>query len=196
MSPDFWDVVSRRRSVRRYALREVPPEVVERILRAAASAPSAHDAQPWHFVLVDAGPARERLIARMAERREQDRREGLIPRQPGAGQTRPSSDRWRAAPVLIVACLQQGPHRSSALESVMGTQSLAAAVATLLLAAAASGLGSCWYAAPLFCPGVVREALGTDPSWEPQALVTLGYPAASPPPKTLKPLEEILTHVS
>ena len=33
--------------------------------------------------------------------------------------------------------------------------------------------------APLFCPDTVKAALGLPADWEPQALVTLGYPAAA-----------------
>lgn len=201
MSADFWEVVSRRRSIRRYASREVPAPVVERILRAAALAPSAHDEQPWRFVVVAPGPARQRLLERMAERYDRDMRERGIPEESRALKTQRSNHRWAAAPVLIVACLQQAPRRAPGTaignpdpETVMGTQGVAAAVGTLLLAATASGLGSCWYSAPLYCPQVVREALGTDPSWEPQALVTLGYPDESPAPKATKPIEEIVAH--
>jgi len=47
----------------------------------------------------------------------------------------------------------------------------------LLLAAHHAGLGACWMCAPLFCPDVVRDALNLPDHWQPQALITLGYPA-------------------
>ncbi len=46
------DEMMKRRSVRAFAPTEVPQEVVERLIRIAASAPSGANKQPWHFVAV------------------------------------------------------------------------------------------------------------------------------------------------
>jgi coenzyme F420-0:L-glutamate ligase/coenzyme F420-1:gamma-L-glutamate ligase len=58
----------------------------------------------------------------------------------------------------------------------------------LLLAAHEAGLGACWMCAPLFCPDVVGSALDLPEDWQPQALVTLGYPMETRE-KTRQPLE-------
>jgi coenzyme F420-0:L-glutamate ligase/coenzyme F420-1:gamma-L-glutamate ligase len=42
--------------------------------------------------------------------------------------------------------------------------------------------------APLFCPDTVKAVMGLAADWEPQALITLGYPAEEPQ-KTREPLE-------
>jgi F420 biosynthesis protein FbiB-like protein len=68
------------------------------------------------------------------------------------------------------------PERSAA-ERLMAVQSTALAVQNLLLAAHAEGLGACWMCAPLFCPDVVSAQLNLPEDWEPQALITIGYPA-------------------
>jgi nitroreductase len=70
----------------------------------------------------------------------------------------------------------------------MATQSLALAGQNLLLAAHAEGLGACWLCAPLFCPHIVRDTLGLPADWEPQAFISLGWPAESPA-KTRESLE-------
>ncbi len=59
----------------------------------------------------------------------------------------------------------------------MAVQSVALACQNLLLAAHAYGLGACWMCAPLFVPHVVRQVLELPAAWQPQALITLGYPA-------------------
>jgi len=46
------DVIFRRRSIRRYENKPVPKEVLKNILEAGRLAPSANNAQPWHFIVV------------------------------------------------------------------------------------------------------------------------------------------------
>jgi F420 biosynthesis protein FbiB-like protein len=62
-------------------------------------------------------------------------------------------------------------------EWLMAVQSTAMAGQNLLLAAQAEGLGACWMCAPLFCPDVVKHTLALPADWQPQGLVTCGYPA-------------------
>jgi nitroreductase len=65
----FRDDLLRRRSVRQFSDRPVPAEAIENCVRVAASAPSAANQQPWHFVVVrDA--AMKRRIREAAEREE------------------------------------------------------------------------------------------------------------------------------
>jgi F420 biosynthesis protein FbiB-like protein len=68
------------------------------------------------------------------------------------------------------------PARAQA-EWTMAVQSVALACQNLLLAAEAHGVGACWMCAPLFVPELVRRVLELPGDWEPQALITLGYPA-------------------
>ncbi len=102
--------------------------------------------------------------------------------------------RMTNAPVLIVLCLTMADmdiypdERRSHNEYVMAVQSTAMAGQNLLLAAHEAGLGACWMCAPLFCPDVVKTALGLTEDWQPQALLTMGYPAETRE-KTRKPLE-------
>ena len=62
-------------------------------------------------------------------------------------------------------------------EWVMATQSVALSCQNLLLSADAHGLGACWMCAPLFVPDLVQSSLDLPAEWQPQALITLGYPA-------------------
>ena len=67
----FHDVLSRRRSVRAFSDRPVDREVIEWCVRAAASAPSGANKQPWRFVCVS-DPALKREIRLAAEKEERE----------------------------------------------------------------------------------------------------------------------------
>jgi iodotyrosine deiodinase len=65
----FYDDLRRRRSVRAFSSRPVPRTVIEDCLRAAGTAPSGANMQPWHFVAVS-DPAIKRQIRERAEEAE------------------------------------------------------------------------------------------------------------------------------
>ena len=44
--------IYRRRSIRKYHLSELAPEVIEELLKAAMAAPSAKNGQPWEFIVL------------------------------------------------------------------------------------------------------------------------------------------------
>ncbi len=52
LSADFFDAVNQRRTVREFSDRPVPGDVIENALRAAGTAPSGANLQPWHFSVV------------------------------------------------------------------------------------------------------------------------------------------------
>ncbi|MBW2039441.1 MAG: nitroreductase family protein [Deltaproteobacteria bacterium] len=49
---EILDLLKARRSIRHYQKKEVPREVIERLIEAARWAPSGANIQPWHFVAV------------------------------------------------------------------------------------------------------------------------------------------------
>ncbi|MEU6341795.1 nitroreductase [Streptomyces sp. NPDC046977] len=64
---DVYEAVTTRRAVRGFTDRCVPREVLERVMSAAAWAPSASNLQPWHIYVVTGGPLAE-LRKRAGER--------------------------------------------------------------------------------------------------------------------------------
>ena len=60
-STEFLQLMQQRRSVRDYSAREIPRQVIENAIRAAGSAPSGANMQPWHFVVVTDPAVRARL---------------------------------------------------------------------------------------------------------------------------------------
>ena len=67
----FCAEMRRRRTVRSFSPRPVPREVIDLCLRAAATAPSGANLQPWHFAVVR-DPALKRQIREAAEVEERE----------------------------------------------------------------------------------------------------------------------------
>lgn len=172
-----------RRSIRRYLPTPVPTEWIETLLTAAIWAPSAHNRQPWRFVVMTETAVKIRLATAMGEKLRADLLADNQPETFIAKEVGRSYDRLTNAPVLILLCLSMvdmdsypDPVRQQN-ERLMAVQSCAMAGQNLLLAAHALGLGACWLCAPLFCPEVVQQTLALPLDWEGQSLITVGFPA-------------------
>jgi nitroreductase len=72
--------IQRRRTVREFADRPVPREIIEQCLLAGGSAPSGAALQPWHFVVI-ADPAVKATLRAEAEKEEQEFYNGRAPRE-------------------------------------------------------------------------------------------------------------------
>lgn len=189
------DVMLNRRSIRRYLPEPVPRSVVESLLQAAIWAPSAHNRQPWRFAVIETQAAKERLARAMGDRLRADLTADGAPEAVIEKDVTRSYTRITSAPIAVVLCLSMvdmdtyPDERRSRNEYVMAVQSVAMAGQNFLLAAHEAGLGACWMCAPLFVPDGVRAALELPDDWQPQALLTLGYPAETKE-KTRHPLEK------
>jgi coenzyme F420-0:L-glutamate ligase/coenzyme F420-1:gamma-L-glutamate ligase len=180
---DLIELIRTRRSIRHYQDTNVPRDAIEQILDAAHWAPSSHNRQPWRFAVIESAETKRALASAMGQRLRADLERDGAPQHLIDTDTARSYQRITRAPIVIVACLtmrdmdKYPDARRNQAEYLMATQSVAMAVQNLLLAAHASGLGACWMCAPLFVPDTVREILGLENDSEPQALITLGYPA-------------------
>lgn len=194
-----WETVAvSRRTIRRYRPDPVPQDVIDKMIRIAVCAPSAHNRQPWRFVILKEPAERERLARAMGDRLREDRlRDGDAADVVQADYER-SVSRIVSAPLAILVCatvddMDTYPdERRSAAERQMAVQSTAMAMQNLLLSAHAEGLGTSIMCAPLFCPDTVRSSLHLQTTWEPQALITLGYPAGQPKPFKRRPIEDVV----
>jgi len=135
-------------------------------LEAARLAPSAHNAQDWKFIVVKNDKARKRLAQ-------------------AAGQ-----DFVGEAPVVIVAVsLNPQDLMSSGVPAY--AVDLAIAVDHMTLVATEQGLGTCWIGA--FSQEKVKETLDIPPQYKVVILLSLGFPADTPKPKSRKSLEEVVS---
>jgi FMN reductase [NAD(P)H] len=175
---DFRDVLSRRRSIRTYAVTPVPRQVLERITNdAVVRAPSAGFSQGLRLVVVtDPGTRREIAVAAAEEEL--------------AAQGRP---RWKAAaPVHVVVLTREDDYhhryRQQDKLKITGGREIdwpapywyvdaGAAVMTLMLAAIDQGLDTAIFG--VSDRAAVKELLGLPDDVQFVAVVTMGYPAAT-----------------
>ncbi len=153
---DLLDAIHSRRSIRQFTDAPVTDEQVETLLRAAMAAPSAHNQQPWRFVVVRDAEQRARL----------------------AEATHYASPFGRAALGIVVL----GDTRGNKAPGYW-VQDCAAAVENLLLAAQAIGLGAVWIGVhPTEANvGNVASIVGTPEGVVPFCMIAVGVPAAPGP---------------
>jgi len=192
---------SMRRSVRRYLPDPIPKALVDRLLEAAITAPSAHNRQPWRFAVAHSLPQRAKLARAMGDRLRKDRQRDKDAIADIEADVARSFARITGAAAVIIVSLSM-EHMDvypdalrNRYEHQMAIQSTAMAGQNLLLAAHAAGLGACWLCAPMFCADTVRGALGMPAHWEPQGMITLGYPLDAGKPFVRRPLSAVAMHL-
>ncbi len=150
------EAILTRRSIRRYTSKKVSAKVVEELLKAGMSAPSANNSQPWHFVVID-------------ERQILDR----VP------EFHAYSSMLYFAPLAIAVC------GDSKVSPSYWVQDCSAATQNILLAAHASGLGAVWLGIYPINERVreLQKLLNLPEQIVPLSLISLGYPAANKPPE-------------
>ncbi len=153
---DALEAIVTRRSLRAWEDRPISGPLLRQTLAAAMQAPSAGNAQPWHFVIVEEAERLGELVRAF---------------HPGGDLGRP--------PAAVVVC------GDPTLEKFQGFWPLDCAAATenLLLAAHALGLGAVWVAAYPIAEREqkLRAMLGIPAHVVPFAFVPLGWPAESKP---------------
>lgn len=195
---DLHNYLRTRRSVRRFKPDPVPDSILQNILLTATFAPSAHNRQPWRFVVLTDSSVKQKLADAMAVDFERDLTADGISPEKIESQIKRSKDRITSAPLLILLCLDMTEmdvypdKKRRQAEFRMAMQSVANAGMQLMLAAHAEGLGSVWVCSPLFAQETIQNVLDLPQTWEPQAMFFIGYPEVIPDVRERKALQEIL----
>ncbi len=197
---DFYAEMRRRRSVRDFSDRPVPREVIEECLRAAGTAPSGANMQPWHFVVVS-DPVIKRRIREAAEaveeafyrrRASKEWLDALAPLRTDA--RKPFLE---VAPYLIVVFAQSygvAPDGHK-IKHYYVSESVGIATGMLITALHHAGLATLTYTpSPM---RFLQEILDRPSNERPFLILVTGYPAegAQVPIISKKPLGEIATFV-
>lgn len=167
---DILDVIKSRRSITKYLPQAVSWELVSRIVDAGRHAPSCGNLQNWKFIVI-LSPEKRKAIAEAALQQY-----------------------WMiTAPVhIVVLAMPDMAERYYGFrgERLYTVQNCAAAVENMLLEAHSLGLGACWIGA--FDEEMIKRSLGTEEILRPQAIVTVGYAAQTPPKPPKMPMNQVL----
>lgn len=194
----FHELAASRQSIRQFTDEPIAHDLIERLLRTACQAPSAHNRQPWRFVVMPKGEERERLAQSMAVRFRQDLEADGVPSERIEKLVERGYQRLTEPPLAVLlfrsmeAMDQYPDQKRQRAETTMATQSVALAGGQLLLAAHAEGLGACWVCAPLFVPDIVRGELELPQDWQAEGVIIMGWPAESGRDRDRKPLQEVV----
>ncbi|MEE2886167.1 MAG: nitroreductase family protein [Planctomycetota bacterium] len=172
----FYEVLSRRRTVRMFSDTPVPREVIEWLVRSAGSAPSGANKQPWRFVCVQ-DPALKREIRVAAEREEHElyahraNEEWLRDLEPLG--TDANKGFLEVAPWLVVVFKLVREDDGSQVYYV--NESVGVATGMFLAAAQVAGLATLTHTpSPM---GFLGDILGRPSNERPFVLIPVGYAA-------------------
>lgn len=158
------DLIMSRRSIRKYKAEPIPQEILERILEAGRYAPSASNAQPWHFIVLTEPEIMDKL----------------------------SHGRWnsfiRESAFTVVGCAYEGSAYSRKWSTIDST----IALQNMVIAAWSLGIGSCWVGD--FEDSEVRRILNVPKDWKIISLISFGYPDETPSTTPRKPLKEVVSY--
>ena len=195
------DAIEQRRSIRKYKSDPIPDEIVNSLLEAARLAPSGCNAQPWRFRIV-----RDMETKRKLTRAAYDQPfiadapvvlvccadikgylDGMVSSTEDLGRIGAVEDR-----VVKIILRAADTMKSIPVEQVGPRIALNVAIAVehIVLRALDFGLGSCWLR--LFDEQAIKGIFGWDENIHVVALLPLGYPDETPPPRKRMALKDIL----
>jgi iodotyrosine deiodinase len=195
---EFYRRLKRRRTVRAFAERPVPREVIENCILSASTAPSGANQQPWHFVAVTDAAIKSR-IREAAEEEERAFYSGRAPDEWLDALSHLGTDEHKPfleeAPYLIVIFAQShgvGPDGAH-FKHYYVTESVGIATGLLIAGVHDAGLVSLTHTpSPM---GFLSEILGRPANERPYLILVVGYPkeGARVPRIAKKSLDEIAT---
>ncbi len=197
---EFYSELSRRRTVREFSDRPVPRDIIETALKAANTAPSGANLQPWHFVVVSGAATKKKIreAAEVEEREFYEHRasdEWLAALAPlGTDSNKPFLE---TAPYLIAIFLQKYAvlEDGRKVKHYYPTESTGIATGMLITALHHAGLATLTHTpSPM---KFLNEILGRPTSERPFLLLVVGYPAddARVPDISRKELAEFTSFV-
>jgi len=188
---DLFAAIEGRRSCREFAPEPVDAAKIERILEAAAWAPSPLNTQPWKFIVITAQAKKDELYTEAVRCKD-----WAIEKSGWKWLHSYGLDFLKQAPVVIAVVgdpQKTGVDMFQTEGSVGYKLACAAAIQNMLLAAEALDLGSLWFT--FFDRGELRKILDIPEDKTPISLVCIGKPAQAPAAVPRKPVAKLTTYI-
>jgi nitroreductase len=175
---ELLELIISRQSDRKYSDRQIEKDKLDRIVEAGRMAPSACNAQPWKFIIVnDPG-----LVLKVAD---------------AASAKLIGMNSFVAQASVIIVVVREKSNMSSKVGATIKNKDyslfdIGIATENICLQAKAEGLGSCiigW-----FDEKMIRKLLEIPRSKRVELLITLGYSLSEQREKRRKPVEEKVSY--
>ncbi|PRX21689.1 nitroreductase [Orenia metallireducens] len=175
-----------RRSIRKFQNKNIPQDMIAQLLELAIKAPSGKNRQPWRFIVLR-GQSKRELVKIMNQKVKLLKKQNL-----SVGSSELSINAISEAPVVILVFnpFSKDEQNNNHNRLLMDTQSIGAAIQTMLLAAQDIGLATLWICDVFYSKREICSWLNRRD--ELIAAVAIGYANQSPFPRPRKDLSEVV----
>jgi len=211
---DLATLIKSRRSIRRWQDKEVPSKLLTKAIGVATWAPNGGNRQNWRFYVIVNRDTIKSIADKVQNMADQ------MASWPEAQEFASEVSRWRqsasffrSAPAAIAVAqydsvadkilaargkTDRQARRVRAWRDIANTriQSVASAVAYLLLVLHKMGLGAVWMTGPMQAAGEIEKILRVPPDMNLVVFIPVGYPAETPEPRPRRSVEEVCEIVS
>lgn len=169
---DLFEAIKGRRSIRNFSDKDVPDEIIEKLIDAARHAPSSRDSQPWEFVVVRDKETMEKFAM---SREENNRCE-------------------KNALAVIVVCVNTDKSKTRWIEdgNVAAQNIMLAAHALDLASVYLTGNTALGVTERSGVEKTICSALNLPDNIRPVCNIAIGYPAKEPEPKELRETKDMV----
>ncbi len=207
----FEQLAQARRSIRKYADKDVDIKEIVECVKIATKAPSGCNSQCWEFVLIHNKEKIDEIARIVAKKDEQLLSRINIDNDQNYQESREKAlTFFKYAPVCIAVYMTKMNYYDKKMEKALydcgysyndmmelfgfpNILSIGAAIQNLLLAITEKGYGACWMNDPIIAKEEISRYLRTDAEKKLISLIPVGIPAYSPRGKKLKDINEVLT---
>ncbi|MFC1592588.1 nitroreductase family protein [Candidatus Omnitrophota bacterium] len=192
---DILSLIKKRRTIRKYKDRIISNKIIKKIIESAIWAPSAHNIQPWKFIVLKDEITKQNFIDSLTK--------PILTEYSSSIRIliKNSIDILKRAPLVILVynncnlskkVAELGKiHQFTAYLSEV--ESVAAAIENMHLVAHYLGIGMAWLTMPLFVKKHINKFFNTEDDL--LALLALGYPAETGKRSKRKLVTEIVKYL-
>ena len=208
---ELTSLIKSRRSIRSWQDKEVPEELLMQAIELSTWAPNAGNQQNWYFYVIvnrdtiraiaDVVQASADLMASWPESKKIGEDVARWRERVGFFRSAPTAiavatTKYQSIADQVLAAREKIDPYAGKMRQSRGTansqiQSVASAVAYLLLILHQMGLGALWMTGPMQVKGEIEKIIGIPPEKDLVAFIPVGYPAESPDPKERLPIAKV-----